>query len=313
MDIPDSGKSKCKGPEAGKHRIFSRKLSVAWWRQWSTVRLKVGCYRTRRVWLACWEIWMWCLMGPPGVPGQVSDMIRSVFWEAHSGYVWRIDERARVDSGKWKWVTEALVPGTLPGKTPVSVDLEAGHSSRYSESSSSFRPENPLLSEAHLPHLCLFSTLSPLSETAWFWVGMENELQPPPHSKCGLSHRLVWTCWFRASYKAETYLAWFRVASPHSCAQNHLQEARVRPFLPRQLAVAQPPLTSPAPRLCCLLLFGVGWLPEVGLIGRLWAGDVEIRACSWSWQFFPLRPDGLNLQCIHSSDSPGSGGAPNTH
>ena len=30
MDIPDSGKSKYKGPKAGKHRIFSRKLSIAW-------------------------------------------------------------------------------------------------------------------------------------------------------------------------------------------------------------------------------------------------------------------------------------------
>lgn len=30
MDIPDSGKSKYKGPEAGKHIIFSRKLSIAW-------------------------------------------------------------------------------------------------------------------------------------------------------------------------------------------------------------------------------------------------------------------------------------------
>lgn len=74
----------------------------------------------------------------------------------------------------------------------MSVDLEAGHSGRCSESSSSFRPENPLLPEAHLPHLCLFSMLSPLSETAWFWVGMEKkELPTPPHSKRGLSHRLV--------------------------------------------------------------------------------------------------------------------------
>lgn len=157
--------------------------------------------------------------------------------------------------------------------------------------------------------------LFPLSETAWFWVGMEKKKKNCKHHpiKHGLSHRLVWTCWFRASYKAETYLAWFRVASPHSCAHSHLQEARVRPFLPRQLAVVQPPLTSPAPRHCCILLFGVGWLLEVGLIGRLWVGDVEIRAHSWSWQFFPLRPDGLNFGCIHSSDSPGSGGAPNTH
>ena len=196
------------------------------------------------------------------------------------------------------------------------MDLEAGHSGWCSESSSSFQAQEPSPSwSTFAPPLSLVHALPSQWDSLILGGDGKKKKKNCKHHpiKHGLSHRLVWTCWFRASYKAETYLAWFRVASPHSCAHSHLQEARVRPFLPRQLAVAQPPLTSPAPRHCCILLFGVGWLLEVGLIGRLWVGDVEIRAHSWSWQFFPLRPDGLNFGCIHSSDSPGSGGAPNTH
>lgn len=116
MDIPDSGKSKCKGPKAGNHRIFSRKLSIAWWRQWSKVKLKAGSYRVCRVWLTMLRNLHVMPMGPLGVPGHKSDMIRSVFLEDHSGYMWRIDERSRVDSGKWNWVKEALVHETLPVK-----------------------------------------------------------------------------------------------------------------------------------------------------------------------------------------------------
>lgn len=195
------------------------------------------------------------------------------------------------------------------------MDLEAGHSGWWSESSSSFQAQEPSPSwSTFAPPLSLVHALPSQWDSLILGGDGKKKKNCKHHPiKHGLSHRLVWTCWFRASYKAETYLAWFRVASPHSCAHSHLQEARVRPFLPRQLAVAQQPLTSPAPRHCCILLFGVGWLLEVGLIGRLWVGDVEIRAHSWSWQFFPLRPDGLNFGCIHSSDSPGSGGAPNTH
>ena len=89
---------------------------------------------------------------------------------------------------------------------------------------------------------------------------------------------------------------------------------RRRP-LPTQTAGSSPPsLHLHHLRHCSILLFGAGWLLEVGLIGSFWVGDMEIRASSWSWQFCPLRPHwGLNLGHIHSSDSPGSGGAPNTH
>ena len=187
MDIPDSGKSKYKGPEAGKHIIFSRKLSVAWWRQWSTVKLKVGCYRACRVWLTMLRDLHVMPHGTTGSPGpqgwhdQVCVFGRSLRihvknrWKGEGGF--RKVKLNFKSTGAWNTPSkDAKCLWTW--KLAAVVDAQ-----RAAEAS---RPKNPLLSEAHLPHLYLLSMLFPLSETAWFWVGMEKkELQTPPHLSVG--------------------------------------------------------------------------------------------------------------------------------
>lgn len=173
------------------------------------------------------------------------------------------------------------MPGPLSAKTPKCLreNWLQGLVLRRAEAASG--PERPLFCEAHLSWpttSCLVHT-SLSMEQAGLGCGWEKKKKNRNHHpilKCRLSHKLVWACRFRAVCKAKTHLAWLWVASPHSCAHTHPEEARAEawpsstPSYPDSWQWPSLCLHNLSPGHCSILLFGAGWLLEVRSGMQMW-------------------------------------------